>query len=69
MSTDRVVASIALTVAAFALAISAWSFTNDDRDACAKLADLGTGVGVETAFRITGNEESGEGLLEDCLTE
>lgn len=69
MSTDRLIAVIALCVAAAALSVSAWvavDAAGNDRDACAKSADLVEALGRQGALTILQADSS---LIRDCITE
>ena len=66
MNPDRLIASIALVIAVVALAVAAWALTDNERDACARLADLGTGIGTDRAFNAA---EVNDSLLRDCITD
>jgi hypothetical protein len=64
---ERIAATVAIVLAVFAVG---WQFTDkDERDACARLADLGRGVGIDRASELSHEPDVGVTLLRDCLTE
>lgn len=71
MSTDRVLALVALIVAAAALGVAAIAWVDDnDRDACARLADLSAAVAPadrSTFFAAIVQDEDVSALLDDCV--
>lgn len=72
MNIERLILAVSVLIASLSLALVAATWAaeqREDRDPCARLADLGRGIGIEAAGNLGHEPDLGVTLVRDCLTE